>query len=68
MTVTASKYKKKPNDLYETEPWATHACIRALNKVELWELCLKVGDGLKRAAYHGGVERELRGTLAYGEV
>lgn len=36
MTVTASKYKKKPNDLYETETWATHACIRALNKLELW--------------------------------
>ena len=36
MTVTASKYKPKPNDLYETEPWATEACIRALNKLGLW--------------------------------
>lgn len=36
MTVTASKYQKKPNYLYETETWATEACIRALNKLGLW--------------------------------
>lgn len=36
MTVIASKYKPKANDLYETEPWATEACVRALNELRLW--------------------------------
>ena len=38
-----------------------HGAPKALDWVKIrgicWELCPKVGDGLKRAAYHGGVER-----------
>lgn len=28
MTVTASKYARAENDLYQTEPWATEALLR----------------------------------------
>lgn len=28
MTVVASNYARKENDLYQTEPWATEALIR----------------------------------------
>lgn len=30
MTVVASKYARKENDLYQTEPWATEALLRCL--------------------------------------
>ena len=36
MTVVASKYAPKKNDLYETEPWAAEALIRALVQLNLW--------------------------------
>jgi hypothetical protein len=36
MTVTASKYPLKKNDLYETEAWAVFAVIKALKDLELW--------------------------------
>lgn len=36
MTVTASKYPLRKNDLYETEEWATHAVCRVLKKLGLW--------------------------------
>ena len=35
MTVAASKYALKPNDLYETEPWATQAVCRVLRQLGL---------------------------------
>jgi len=37
MTVTASKYELKKNELYETERWATEACIRALKTMGFWQ-------------------------------
>lgn len=40
MTVTASNYARAENDLYQTEPWATEALLRALPPVALrrvWE-------------------------------
>ncbi len=30
MTVVASNYARKENDLYQTEPWATEALLRVL--------------------------------------
>lgn len=36
MTVVASNYALKKNDLYETEPWAVAAVIRALVQLDLW--------------------------------
>lgn len=36
MTVVASKYALKENDLYETEEWAVFAVIRALKALGLW--------------------------------
>ena len=36
MTVVASKYALKKNDLYETEPWAVDAVIRTLKTLGLW--------------------------------
>ena len=35
MTVAASKYALKPNDLYETEPWATQAVCRVSRQLGL---------------------------------
>lgn len=40
MTVVASNYARKENDLYQTEPWATEALLRHLNIRDLdpiWE-------------------------------
>jgi hypothetical protein len=39
MTVVASNYARKENDLYQTEPWATRALLRHLpvNGVTVWE-------------------------------
>lgn len=36
MTVTASKYALRENDLYETEEWAVFALIRELKALGLW--------------------------------
>lgn len=36
MTVVASKYCRKENELYETETWAVDAVIRSLKKLRLW--------------------------------
>lgn len=36
MTVTASNYAPKKNDLYETEEWAVDAVIRAMRQLGLW--------------------------------
>lgn len=36
MTVTASNYALRPNDFYETEPWATDAAIREIKALGLW--------------------------------
>ena len=40
MTVVASNFARKPNDLYETEPWATRVLLRHFPPVrgrEIWE-------------------------------
>lgn len=39
MTVTASKYARKENDLYQTEPWATEALLRhfPISEIGVWE-------------------------------
>lgn len=39
MTVVSSKFARKANDLYETEPWATEALLRHLsvNQMYVWE-------------------------------
>ena len=39
MTVTASNYARKENDLYQTEPWATEALLRRfpVNGQIIWE-------------------------------
>lgn len=39
MTVVASNYARKQNDLYQTEPWATEALLRHLyiNGLKVWE-------------------------------
>lgn len=39
MTVVASNYARKENDLYQTEPWATEAVLRHVNVVgkQVWE-------------------------------
>jgi hypothetical protein len=39
MTVVASKFEREPNELYETEAWATHALIRhfTVAGVIVWE-------------------------------
>lgn len=39
MTVTASKYARSENDLYQTEPWVTEALIRhfPVTGMEIWE-------------------------------
>lgn len=39
MTVTASKYERRPQDLYETEPWATRALVRffPVQGLTIWE-------------------------------
>jgi hypothetical protein len=40
MTVVASNFARSPNDLYETEPWATHALLRRFPSVrgrKIWE-------------------------------
>lgn len=36
MTVTASNYALRENDLYETEQWAVFALIRSLRQLGLW--------------------------------
>lgn len=39
MTVVASNYARKENDLYQTEPWATEALLRhfPVNGLTVWE-------------------------------
>lgn len=39
MTVTASNYARKENDLYQTEPWATEALLRhfPVSGLTVWE-------------------------------
>lgn len=40
MTVVASRYARKENDLYQTEPWATEAllrCLPSLRGLTVWE-------------------------------
>lgn len=39
MTVTASNYARKENDLYQTEPWATEALLRhfPVSRLMVWE-------------------------------
>lgn len=39
MTVVASNYARKENDLYQTEPWATEALLRhfPVAGIEVWE-------------------------------
>ena len=39
MTVVASNYARKENDLYQTEPWATEALLRhfPVNGMTVWE-------------------------------
>ncbi|GEM_PF-866417 len=39
MTVVASNYARKENDLYQTEPWATEALLRhfPVSGLEVWE-------------------------------
>lgn len=40
MTVVASNFVRRPNDLYETEPWATRALLRHFPSVrgrKIWE-------------------------------
>lgn len=39
MTVVASSYARKENDLYQTEPWATEALLRhfPVNGLTVWE-------------------------------
>lgn len=39
MTVVASGFERRTNDLYETEPWATHALLRHLpvQGMKVWE-------------------------------
>ncbi len=37
MTVRASNFAPRPNDFYETEPWAVEALVRALVQLELWQ-------------------------------
>lgn len=39
MTVTASKYARAENDLYQTEPWVTEALLRhfPLKGLDVWE-------------------------------
>lgn len=39
MTVVASNYARKENDLYQTEPWATEALLRhfPVNGLNVWE-------------------------------
>lgn len=39
MTVVASNYARKENDLYQTEPWATEALLRhfPVNGLHVWE-------------------------------
>ena len=39
MTVVASNYARKENDLYQTEPWATHALLAhfPVEGLRVWE-------------------------------
>ena len=40
MTVVASNFERKKNELYETEPWATEALLRHLGlpgNAKIWE-------------------------------
>lgn len=39
MTVVASNYARKENDLYQTEPWATEALLRhfPVSRLDIWE-------------------------------
>lgn len=55
MTVVASNYVRRPQDLYETEPWAVHALLRHFPPVrgrKVWEPAAgnhKIADVLRRA-------------------
>lgn len=54
MTVVKSKYKRRRNDLYETEPWVTKALLRhfPVKGLIVWEPAAgnhKIADVLKKA-------------------
>lgn len=54
MTVVASNFARKANELYETEEWATEALLRVmpLNGVRVWEPAAgnhKIADVLRRS-------------------
>ena len=38
MTVVASNFGRRENDLYQTEPWATEALLRCLPPIEGWHV------------------------------
>lgn len=38
MTVTASNFERKENDLYQTEPWATEALLRIMPEIHGWSV------------------------------
>jgi hypothetical protein len=50
MTVVASNYARKENDLYQTEPWATEALLRhiTVKGQKVWEPA--AGNHLMEAA------------------
>src|SRR5882762_514046 len=54
MTVVASNFERKPNDLYETEPWAVRALLRHFPSVRgrnIWEPAAgnhKIADVLRQ--------------------
>lgn len=59
MTVVASNYARKENDLYQTEPWATEALLRHLpiqcNEISVWEPAAGnhlIADVLREAGIH----------------
>jgi hypothetical protein len=54
MTVVASNYERKENDLYQTEPWATEALLKYIDikNLVVWECCAGnhlMADVLKEA-------------------
>lgn len=57
MTVVASNFERKKNELYETEPWATEALLRHLilpGEAKIWEPAAgshKIADVLRAHGY-----------------
>ncbi len=45
MTVVASNYARKENDLYQTEPWATEALLRNIDLVQLCDVIWEPAAG-----------------------